>query len=994
MLLFTDSVMREGQGQASLQPLLAIARALSLVQGRKSLLYFSEGLAVPPGVEDLFQTTVSTANRSNVSVYAFDARGLRVRSPSEETKLALDLARETAFSEQISGAMPDEAVPTMGIDPSEMSQDALRLNRQGVLRDLAESTGGFLVAETNDLRPGLERVMADLRAYYEVGYVPPNPKADGRWRAISVKVSRPGVVVRTRRGYYAMPPGAPVVLPYELALAEALAASPMPRDVEHRAATLRFAGGEAETELLVWVEVPHAGLSLTRDETTYRGRVSLLGQVKDEKGTLVARLSHEAAIEGPLAEIEVARQRTTVVKRTLRLPPGRYVLETAVQDRESGHVGARRSAFEIPTPAPALSLGSVAIVRADEVSPPGAEAPGSSGEPAAGGITNDPLRAGHLKATPLLGRSFPEGTPAVSLLLSLYAGPAAGRPEVELEFRRDGQTVAHATPELPAPDAGGRVTYVGSFPTGSLGPGRYEVWARGRLGDVEASEATAFTITPRAAWPVPDSRRALPATGVSAQSETAAAGAIEDRKGVATPLATILERAGRYVRDYEQTFRNLVAEESYRQWGPNPKVVEGQEVRTLRSDLVFVRLPGPLPWGTFRDVYEVDGQKVRDRERRLEKLFFAPKASDFEQAQAILNESSRYNLGRAYRNVNVPALGLLFLRPENQGRLAFKRKGKRTIAGFPTVEVAFEEKTSPTLVHDRWSNDVPASGRFWIDETRGSVLRTEIDYDLETEKSKHTPDSWERGLVSTEYRREIGLECFVPDTMTELYNFRGLGRIDAVARYSKYRRFEVSVGTAEVLPLAYGPEVAGPGRTEPDPSEIPPPPAARARAGSHPRHAPAKDGGARDGRRGGAARCGWRSPAEGRRVRRALRAGLPERRGRRALRAEDLARLQRSPERAPTRGRAPAGRAGAVGGRLHDAAGSGALDPVARRAGGGWPGAARGRTAGAALPPVAVGGPPRGGSHHARERAPDPRADDAHAQRADDGPRLPPPGQP
>ena len=73
---------------------------------------------------------------------------------------------------------------------------------------------------------------------------PPNPKADGRWCAISVKVSRPGVVVRTRRGYYAMPPGAPVVLPHELSLAEALAASPMPRDVEHRAATLRFAGGE------------------------------------------------------------------------------------------------------------------------------------------------------------------------------------------------------------------------------------------------------------------------------------------------------------------------------------------------------------------------------------------------------------------------------------------------------------------------------------------------------------------------------------------------------------------------------------------------------------------------------------------------------------------------------------------------------------------------------------------------------------------------------
>ncbi len=256
MLRFSDRVTREAQGQASLQPLLAIAHGLALVQGRKSLLYFSEGLAVPPAVEEAFRATVSAANRANVSVYAFDARGLRVRSPSEETKLALGLATDAARGEQQGGGGLE------GMFAADTANDALRLNRQGVLRDLAESTGGFLVAETNDLRPGLERVVSDLRAYYEVGYAPPNPKADGRWRAISVKVSRPGVVVRTRRGYYALPPGAPAVLPYELALAEALAASPMPRDVEHRAATLRFAGGEAETETLVWVEVPLAGLTL------------------------------------------------------------------------------------------------------------------------------------------------------------------------------------------------------------------------------------------------------------------------------------------------------------------------------------------------------------------------------------------------------------------------------------------------------------------------------------------------------------------------------------------------------------------------------------------------------------------------------------------------------------------------------------------------------------------------------------------------------------
>ena len=47
--------------------------------------------------------------------------------------------------------------------------------------------------------------------------------------------------------------------------------------------------------------------------------------------------------------------------------------------------------------------------------------------------------------------------------------------------------------------------------------------------------------------------------------------------------------------------------------------------------------------------------------------------------------------------------------------------------------------------------------------------------------------------------------------MTELYNFRGIGRIEATARYSNYRRFEVSVGTAAAVPLGQGPDAVGPG---------------------------------------------------------------------------------------------------------------------------------------------------------------------------------------
>ncbi len=775
MLRFDDLVTREAQGLGSLKPLLAIAQGLSAVQGRKSLLYFSEGLMVPPAVEDAFRTTVGAANRANVSVYAFDARGLRVRPSSIESKLALDLARETALAAQ-AGSAP------AGDEPSEIASDALRLNRQGVLQDLAESTGGFLVAETNDLRPGLDRVVSDLRSYYEVGYVPPSSKADGRWHDISVKVSRPGVVVRTRRGYFASPAGSLVIQPYEMPLAEALAAKPLPRELEHRASTLRFASAGEVVETLVWVEVPLAGVDFASADPVYRARVSVLGQVRDEEGELVARLSHDGPIEGPIAEIEAARQGTTVVKKSLRLRAGRYTLETAVQDRGSGRIGARRTAFEVPAPTLGLSLGSVALVRADAV---------DAATPAGA----DPRRAGPQRATPLPGRSIPEGTPVVSLLLSLQAGPGSAAPVVELEFRRDGQVVGKSKPELPKPDARGRITYIGSLPTAQLAAGRYELWVRARAGESEASEATGFTIAPRP----PEAKAPAPTEAVVASAPPAAPPipptALEDRKDATTPLAVILERAGRYVTEYEHTFRNLVAEEFYRQWGQNPKGGEGRVSRTLRSDLVFVRLPDALSWSTFRDVYEVDGQPVRDRQQRLEKLFFKPSPSAWQQAEAILVEGSRYNLSGAYRTVNAPTLGLLFLRPENQSRLSFKRKGSRRIAGFEAAEVAFEERARPTLVRGHGREDVPASGRFWIDATRGTVLRTEIEYDLETQKVQRDPAEWERGTVATEYRQERALGAFVPDTMTELYDLRRVGRLEGQARYTGYRRFEVSITT-------------------------------------------------------------------------------------------------------------------------------------------------------------------------------------------------------
>ena len=73
------------EGQASMNALLALVDSLGALPGRKTVVYFCEGLTVAPAVEAKFRSIIATANRKNVSVYALDAAGLRAHSKQAET---------------------------------------------------------------------------------------------------------------------------------------------------------------------------------------------------------------------------------------------------------------------------------------------------------------------------------------------------------------------------------------------------------------------------------------------------------------------------------------------------------------------------------------------------------------------------------------------------------------------------------------------------------------------------------------------------------------------------------------------------------------------------------------------------------------------------------------------------------------------------------------------------------------------------------------------
>ena len=273
----------------------------------------------------------------------------------------------------------------------------------------------------------------------------------------------------------------------------------------------------------------------------------------------------------------------------------------------------------------------------------------------------------------------------------------------------------------------------------------------------------------------------------------------------APSLVELLASAGKYVQRYEDSFRVVVAEEVYVQrLRASPGGVV-QESRQLHSDVVFVRAQdAALPWWLLRDVFEVDGRAVRDRERRLEKLLVGGPADGLERARAIADEGARFNLGRSFRNYNIPVLVLAFLHPSLQPRFSFRAKGRDTIEGRRFVEIEFRELGAPTVIRGPAPHpDLPASGRVWVHEgLDGTVGRTELLLEVPQEGVST------RATLTTEYRPYEALSLWVPTEMrdrlqTEQAGKRGVAPVEfleGLAAYSAFRQAGVSTNEEFRLP--------------------------------------------------------------------------------------------------------------------------------------------------------------------------------------------------
>lgn len=253
------------------------------------------------------------------------------------------------------------------------------------------------------------------------------------------------------------------------------------------------------------------------------------------------------------------------------------------------------------------------------------------------------------------------------------------------------------------------------------------------------------------------------------------------RAGAAQPpsLDETLKRTAIYVAAFHKQLSGIVAEETYEQHIKKQSNAYDRSRRNLKSDFLLVRPVGSDRYVEFRDVFEVDGRAVRDRQDRLTKLFLDPPPGAQLQLERVARESSRFNIGRVYRTLNTPVLPLAFLLIDYQSQFAFTVAREQTTSA---MVLAFKETGRPTLVRTPIGKDMPSRGRFWVDAASGAVTQSELIVE----------DAQVKATVNVTYRADEELGFFVPVEMREGY-VAGRDEIEGRATYGRFRRFQVNV---------------------------------------------------------------------------------------------------------------------------------------------------------------------------------------------------------
>ena len=312
-----------------LEALQSLAEALSGIQQKKSIIYFSSGMSrTGQDNEVQLRAVVDKAIRANVSIYAADMRGLQAIVPGGDATQA-SVRGTSAFS----GA-------------SMRNQFDRTFASQETLSTLAEDTGGRAFFDANEFASVFDRVVADTSSYYVLGYSSTNEALDGRFRRIQVRVKLPGAKVEYRKGYYAGKDFAHANKDdREQQLQDQLLSPISSTDLDLFLSAGYFRLDKSRYYVPVSLVVPGSQVPTTHAGDKDKATLDILGLVRDEGKRPVGRIRDTIKLSA--GEGEVGRKNVQY-STAFQLPPGKYTFKAVVRENQDGVVGSYETEIAVP----------------------------------------------------------------------------------------------------------------------------------------------------------------------------------------------------------------------------------------------------------------------------------------------------------------------------------------------------------------------------------------------------------------------------------------------------------------------------------------------------------------------------------------------------------------------------------------------------------------------------------------------------------------------
>ena len=304
-------------------------RSLRHFEATKSVVLFSDGFLSEGGsmISYQLQEVVDMALRSGVILHSVDVRGLYTDTPPASVHFS-------------AGVEATRYKPSLYLEDMRAQEDPLA--------QISNETGGLFFHNNNDLYRGLQNILRRQAVYYVLTYAMPSQKADGRYRRIRLEVSRPGLEVSYRKGYYAPKEEMTFERRKKEDILEALRAPGNLNEIPINLAYNYYQEDDSRYGVSFLTNISIRGLSFLDEEARRKNLISMVLVAFDENDRYIDGV--EKSIDLRLLETSYAMllDQGLTSRVELRLPFGRYKIKAVVRESTQGKMGSIAKAIEIP----------------------------------------------------------------------------------------------------------------------------------------------------------------------------------------------------------------------------------------------------------------------------------------------------------------------------------------------------------------------------------------------------------------------------------------------------------------------------------------------------------------------------------------------------------------------------------------------------------------------------------------------------------------------